>query len=229
MSGDNINTQPSPLGPNPFLRAALSMGGLLALFALVTLFLCILTHQLTLSRIEANRRQALEKALVEVMPRHYFENDLLNHTLSISSPLLNYDYPVTAYVPKKDQVAQGIIFPVAAPEGYGGTIHLLIGVDSQGIITGVRVLPPHPETPGLGDKIDRKKSDWIEGFTGKSLKNTPEQQWAVKKDGGSFDSFTGATITPRAVIKGVHNALQFYQLNQKKLLNAPTPKTPTFH
>jgi electron transport complex protein RnfG len=108
-----------------------------------------------------------------------------------------------------------------APEGYGGAIELLVGVNANGEITGVRVVPPHNETPGLGDKIETKKSDWIYSFDGKSLTNPKPEGWAVKKDGGDFDSFTGATITPRAVVDAVYNALAWYQANRSTLYQQP--------
>lgn len=212
------NTQTSRLPTNPFLRAMLSMGGLLAAFAVGTLTLCIVTFHLSKPHIDENRRQALARTLTEVFPAQGFDNDLLAAAIEIPGEPLRYKRPITAYLAKKLGQASGMIYPVAAHEGYGGTIHLLIGVDVTGTITGVRVLPPHPETPGLGDAIEVSKSDWILGFTGKSLKNTAQAQWAVKKDGGEFDSFTGATITPRAVVKSVHHALLFFETEGRQLL-----------
>jgi electron transport complex protein RnfG len=115
-----------------------------------------------------------------------------------------------------------VILQAVAPEGYGGSINLLVGIDSQGAITGVRVIPPHFETPGLGDAVEVQKSPWILSFNGKSLANTPESRWWVKKDGGEFDAFTGATITPRAVVDAVYKALQYFDANKASLLHADT-------
>jgi Na+-translocating ferredoxin:NAD+ oxidoreductase RnfG subunit len=113
-------------------------------------------------------------------------------------------------------VPVAFIVPSVAPEGYSGDIRLLVGLDLQGTVTGVRATE-HRETPGLGDKVDTKKSNWILGFNGKSL-NDPLNGWAVKKDGGDFDAFTGATITPRAVVTQVEAVLLFYQENRAELI-----------
>jgi electron transport complex protein RnfG len=109
---------------------------------------------------------------------------------------------------------------VVAKDGYSGDISLLVGIDFDGIIQGVRTIE-HKETPGLGDKVDHKKSPWIDSFIGKSLSNTPLDGWAVTKDGGVFDGFTGATITPRAVVNAVHQGLLYHQRQQSVLYNAP--------
>jgi len=106
----------------------------------------------------------------------------------------------------------------AETSGYSGVIRLLLGIDANGTLTGVRVLS-HTETPGLGDAIDLSKSQWVLSFNGKSLQQPNEKGWHVKKDGGQFDSFTGATITPRAVVKGVHEALQLFQRHQNEFLD----------
>jgi electron transport complex protein RnfG len=108
------------------------------------------------------------------------------------------------------------IIPVTAPDGYTGAIDLIVGVNADGSIAGVRTLS-HKETPGLGDKVDLKKSDWILGFNGRSLDNPKPRGWAVKKDKGVFDQFTGATITPRAVIAATLRALQYADANSATL------------
>lgn len=222
-------TQPPPhnaapsLTRHPFLRATLSMGALLAAFALATLTLCMLTAWLTRPLIEKNQQQALVQTLSKVFPHDKFDNDLMASTVVIAGEPLGYKKEITAYIPKLQNRATGLIFTIATHEGYGGTINLLIGTDRQGTLTGVRVLPPHPETPGLGDKIETKKSDWILGFTGRSLQNTPTKKWAVKKDGGTFDSFTGATITPRAVVSSVHQALVFFNEQGRELVRTNNP------
>ena len=111
-----------------------------------------------------------------------------------------------------------LFFPVRAPDGYSGSIKSIVGVKTDGTIAGVRVIS-HAETPGLGDKIELKKSPWVLEFNDKSIDNTSAEQWAVKKDKGVFDQFTGATITPRAVINSIYLCLQYFQANKDKLLS----------
>ena len=118
----------------------------------------------------------------------------------------------------------GAILPATARDGYTGDINMIVGITEDGTISGVRVLS-HRETPGLGDQVDYKKSHWVDGFLGKSLSNPEESKWAVKKDKGVFDQFTGATITPRAVTNAVHKALQYYDANKAQIINAVATNT----
>jgi len=111
----------------------------------------------------------------------------------------------------------GFILPAVAPDGYSGNIGMLVGMDTQGNLLGVRVVE-HRETPGLGDKVDTQKSDWILQFTGLSLENPDENQWFVRKDGGQFDAFTGATITPRAVVNMIKTTLVNFRDNTDELI-----------
>ncbi len=113
-----------------------------------------------------------------------------------------------------------VIIPATARDGYTGDIDLIIGINADGTVAGVRVLS-HRETPGLGDKVDYKKSQWVDGFIGRSLLNPHPEQWAVKRDGGEFDQFTGATITPRAVTKAVKQALEYYHSHQSDFASKP--------
>jgi electron transport complex protein RnfG len=127
----------------------------------------------------------------------------------------------TVYRARLNNEPSGVVMQATAPDGYGGAIRLLVGVDRNGVLTGVRMIPPHNETPGLGDAIDVRKSDWITRFTGRSLGNPVEARWAVKKDGGEFDAFTGATITPRAVVGAVFRSLQYVAREQDALFTLP--------
>ncbi len=130
--------------------------------------------------------------------------------------------PQDAFLARFDGQASAVIVPAIAPEGYGGAITLLVGIRYDGTLTGVRVAGPHHETPGLGDKIELAQSDWILGFNGKSLNDPPKSGWKVKKDGGDFDEMTGATITPRAVVKAVYNSLEYFEHNKKHLFHQAT-------
>jgi len=140
--------------------------------------------------------------------------------------LLGTDKPVTVYRARKVGEAVALVIAPIAPDGYSGSIKLLVGINVDGSLSGVRVVA-HRATPGLGDAIDETRSDWIHVFNGKSLQAPVISRWAVKKDGGDFDQLTGATITPRAVVKATRNALLYYRDHQEALLAPPeTTATP---
>ncbi|MCP5014040.1 MAG: electron transport complex subunit RsxG [Ketobacter sp.] len=192
---------------------------ILGLFAIITTGMVVATANLTKDKIAEEKQNALKRSLLEVMPKDRLNNDLLEDSLELQADkLLGTAEPKSAYVAKLSQEPAGIIMQVVAPEGYGGSINLLVGIGIAGDITGVRVIPPHFETPGLGDAVDIQKSDWITSFNGKSLANLGEKGWKVKKDGGKFDAFTGATITPRAVVDAVHKALLYFDQHHSELL-----------
>ena len=190
---------------------------LLGLFAVITTGLIAFTNTATREKIKEAKHLALEKALFEVLPNGQHNNNLLNDYMEINHPLLAHKSPQEAFFARKDNQPYAAILPANAPEGYGGAISLIIGITYDGTITGVRVIPPHSETPGLGDKIEINKSDWVLGFNGKSLENTSDKSWKVKKDGGEFDQFTGATITPRAIVKAIFNTLKYFEYNKEQL------------
>jgi len=198
---------------------------ILSLFAISTAAALAITNELTIGKVECNKQAALMASLNEVMPHDRHDNDLLADRITVSDPLLGRNGH-HIYRARQDGEPNGAVLEATAPDGYGGNIALIVGVDMQGKVQGVRVVPPHNETPGLGDKIETKKSDWKYGFNGLSLGNPASEGWAVKKDGGQFDSFTGATITPRAVVGAVHRALQYFDANQNNLFSAPADTTP---
>ena len=133
--------------------------------------------------------------------------------------LLGGGEPVDVYVAEDEGQPVAAVFATARTEGYNSTIHLLIGVSRDGVLTGVRAVS-HRETPGLGDAIDVQKSKWITHFDGKSLASPARERWAVDKDDGDFDSITGATVTSRAVVKGVKNALLYFERHRDELFSA---------
>ncbi|MDF1724104.1 MAG: electron transport complex subunit RsxG [Alcanivorax sp.] len=198
---------------------------ILSLFAISTAAALAITNELTIGKVECNKQAALMASLNEVMPHDRHDNDLLADRITVSDPLLGRNGH-HIYRARQDGEPNGAVLEATAPDGYGGNIALIIGVDMQGKVQGVRVVPPHNETPGLGDKIETKKSDWIYGFNGLSLGNPADAGWAVKKDGGQFDSFTGATITPRAVVGAVHRALQYFDANHTAVFEAPSEAAP---
>lgn len=198
----------------------------LGLFAVATAATLALTNARTIDRIGCNRQLALEHSLKEVMPAARFDNDLLADRVTVVDPLLGRgEHHV--WRARHDGTPSGAVLEATAPDGYGGSIAMLVGVDAGGTITGVRVVPPHNETPGLGDKVELAKSDWILGFEGHALGAPPAEEWAVKKDGGVFDSFTGATITPRAVVRQVKRALDYYQAHRDTLFRTPADPVTT--
>jgi H+/Na+-translocating ferredoxin:NAD+ oxidoreductase subunit G len=201
----------------------------LGLFALVTAALLATTNLGTKDRIAEAKREVAKRALLEIVPLERHNNDLLVDTLDIPPtywPTLGIENGQVNIARKGDELV-AVIIPAVAPDGYNGDIQMIIGVNVDnhangnvdGTVAGVRVVS-HRETPGLGDKIDLKKNDWILGFNGKSLKNPKPEGWKVKKDKGAFDQFTGATITPRAVVQQVLKTLQYYREDRKRLLKA---------
>ncbi|TQV84733.1 electron transport complex subunit RsxG [Exilibacterium tricleocarpae] len=201
---------------------------ILGVFALATAALLSGTYQGTRDRIASEERKAAQKALLEIVPSSRHNNDLLMDTLAVPKvhwELLGLKNGGDINIARDGDQPIAVIIPAVAPDGYSGAIKLIAGVNRDGTLAGVRVLA-HTETPGLGDKVDLKKSDWILGFNGTSLQSPMPDQWQVKKDGGDFDQFTGATITPRAVVKQVRKVLEFYQLNQTLLFEAePAPQS----
>ncbi len=199
------------------IRAAAVLGG----FAILGAALVGLTYEGTKERIAANEREFLLRSLHEMISPSAHDNDLLSDTILVrSKALLGSDQPLKIYRARKNGKPVAAIITAHAPDGYSGTIKLLVAVDYSGQIGGVRVLS-HKETPGLGDKIEIEKSNWINSFYGHSLNAPDDQGWRVKKDGGIFDQFTGATITPRAVVKAVHKALKFYAAHKDEMFAAP--------
>lgn len=197
-------------------RSAIGLG----LFAVITGGTIAFTQQLTADRIEQQRARAEATALYEIIPETEHDNDLLNDTVTLpASDRIAIQGPVTARVARRDGEPVGLILPAIAPDGYSGDIHLLVGIDLSGEVLGVRVTS-HRETPGLGDRIERKKSDWVLSFEGRSLGNPEPRDWNVKKNGGVFDQFTGATITPRAVVKAVQHTLIYFRQNREAILEA---------
>lgn len=191
---------------------------LLALFAVCTTLLISGTYLLTKDRISEQKRIAEEKALLEIVPRDRHDNSMLDDIIIVGPEAagLGLAEDRRIYIARSGEDVVAAIIPVTAPDGYTGNIELIVGVNADGSIAGVRTLS-HKETPGLGDKVDARKSDWIFSFNGRSLENPELPGWAVKKDKGVFDQFTGATITPRAVVAATLRALQYAQANSKSL------------
>ena len=189
----------------------------LALFAITGTFFVSFTYDNTIDRINENKRLALLKAFHVLIPPSAHDNDIFTDLIQVTDRnLLGNKKPVNIYRARKDNKPVAVIINSVAPDGYNGNIELLVAINFDGVLAGVRVVH-HKETPGLGDAIEESRSDWITKFKHLSL-NTPDKKgWAVKRDGGEFDQFTGATITPRAVVKAVYKTLSYYKENRDTL------------
>ncbi|MEY3017863.1 MAG: electron transport complex subunit RsxG [Pseudomonadota bacterium] len=208
--------------------AAISRNGLLlAVFGLATTLGIALTYQGTKDAIAEQERIAQARALLEIMPASNHANDMLESTFAlVDFEQLGLRHAQVGYRALNDQQEViAVLLPALARDGYSGDIAMLVGIMADGTIAGVRVLNHH-ETPGLGDKVELKKSDWILSFEGKSLDKPVVTQWKVSKDGGEFDAFTGATVTPRAVIGAVKRALQYFDTHRAAMLTNESETTP---
>jgi Na+-translocating ferredoxin:NAD+ oxidoreductase subunit G len=202
-------------------RHALLGAGLLAAFALTGTLLVTGTEQGTRARIADNERQFLLDTLDVLVDPARYDNDPLDDTIEVVAPAaLGTDAPVTVYRARLQDEPVALVLTAVAPDGYSGPIRLLVGINADGTLSGVRVIA-HRETPGLGDAIDTARSDWILGFEGRSLSDPPADRWMVQRDGGAFDQFTGATITPRAVVAAVKRALQYHESEAERLWADP--------
>lgn len=203
-------------------------GLLLAMFAVIGVGLVAFTHQATKGQIAENERQALLNSLSALVPAETIDNDIVSDLILVSDQEKLGTGETTVYLGRKAHKPVAAVFTAIAPDGYSGQIKLLVAVLANGNLGGVRVVA-HKETPGLGDKIEVERSDWIHSFKGKSLGNPEQAKWKVKRDGGIFDQFSGATITPRAIVKAVKNTLLYYQENSKHLFlhRAPAKKQTT--
>lgn len=194
-------------------------GLILAAFAIVATFLVIITSMLTKNSIARQEEQELLRVLNQVIPAELHDNDLYQSCTLISDSELGQQ-PRRVYRAYINNQPTAAAVEVTAPNGYSGAIHLLVALNVDASIAGVRTLK-HQETPGLGDKIEVRKNSWITHFQGKRVNGEDDQRWAVKRDGGMFDQFTGATITPRAVVQAVKRAALVFEQNQQQWFNAP--------
>ncbi len=185
------------------------------------------SENLSRERIAENRREALLATLHQVIDPGTYDNDLLeSHRRIAVAPLLDPTGPVDAYLATRNGAPVAALFTAKALDGYNGAIELLIAVRFDGSLAGVRVLS-HRETPGLGDQVEASRSDWVLQFDGRSLQQPDLDDWAVKADGGSFDGLTGATVTPRAVVKAVRNTLLYFEQQRPDLFDTwPKPGRP---
>ncbi|WP_353570321.1 electron transport complex subunit RsxG [Candidatus Albibeggiatoa sp. nov. BB20] len=179
----------------------------------------VIAHVETRGAIEHALAEEQRASLVQVIPEQYYDGNLLAEQFPIA---LETGETKIVFIARKEGVVTAAAFEMAEA-GYSGDIHLIMGVDKTGDVLGVRTLS-HSETPGLGDKIELAKNDWVLNFNGKSLMNPEDAGWSVQKDGGIFDQFTGATITPRAYVKAVKQGLDFFEQHKVAIIEKPMPE-----
>jgi len=209
------------------LRNALRTGVILFVFAFVGTAMLAFTHDRTEPTITRGQLAEKRALLSQVLPASLYDNDLLASQQSVPpDDLLGTRRPSALWLARHGGAFSGVVLEAIAPDGYSGDIALLIGIDADGNVIGVRVTA-HRETPGLGDYIERAKSAWIDQFSGKSLMNPEPKHWKVAKDGGVFDARAGATITPRAVVKAVRSALDYFARHRAAFAAPPPAKEAT--
>ena len=195
-------------------------GFILAGFALAAIGLVMTTQWFTQDRIDAQQRNELMRTLNELIPPHMHDNDLYADCTIVAAPDDLGRARQAVYRSRLGGTNNALALITTAPDGYSGNIDMVVAVDTQGVVQGVRVLS-HRETPGLGDKIELRRDDWILSFDGQQVRGSTDPRWNVRRDGGMFDAFTGATITPRAVVNAVERAVRFAAAQQTMLFTAP--------
>lgn len=195
-------------------------GVTLAAIAAICTALVATTYHLTKDRIAANEQAFLERKLAPVLSGITFEGSISESKRVIEAP---HDLPgredALIYRVYADGEPVAALFAVTAPDGYAGPIRILLGIDVNRVVTGLRILE-HRETPGLGDKIEESKSDWVYQFNGRSLGNPDIGDWQIRRDGGEFDQLSGASVTPRAVIDAVRETLLYFDANREQIFTS---------
>lgn len=202
------------------LKTIQKHGTTLAVFAALTTGLTAMVNALTKTTIDNQAVLQQKQLFDQVLPAELYDNDLQQSCFVVSAPALGAGEK-QLWVARKGDTPVAVVMQATAPDGYSGAIQLLVGADFQGKVLGTRVTEHH-ETPGLGDKIETRISDWITHFAGKVIQGSDDATWAVKKDGGQFDQFTGATITPRAVVNAVKRAGLYAQTLPPQLAALPS-------
>ena len=202
------------------LRTALN----LFFFTVIGTAILAYTFTLTFERIAQSEDAAKLKLINQIAPQSLYDNDLIKDTITLpASTQLGTEQDTVVYRGRLKGQPSVVVLEAIAPDGYSGKISMIVAINHDGSISGVRVVT-HKETPGLGDYIDIAKNKWINLFAGASHTRYQEDNWKVKKDGGHIDYMAGATITPRAVAKAVHKALHYFEENRDQLFVPNTNK-----
>jgi len=221
MNSGAANTHDAP--------AIWKSGLILAVMAAVCTGLVAVTYHQTAPRIAANERAYLEQSLQPALAGISYDSNVADSAFTIPDPHeLPGNEPVTVYRAFQSGEPVAALFVVTAPDGFSGPIRLLVGVAADGTVSGVRVLQ-HKETPGLGEFIDQSRSDWILQFAGTSLRDPAPAMWAIRRDAGAFDQLTGASVTPRAVVKAVKETLLYFEANRDSVFSTENPGTSDTH
>jgi electron transport complex protein RnfG len=194
----------------------------LVILAAVLTTVVALVASVTRERIRHNEQAWIQQRLDALVPPATYDNDLLSDSIAVTAPdLLGSAQPLRIYRARRAGAPVAAVIRAIAPDGYRGPIELLVAIGPGGRLIGVQVIR-HDETPGLGDQFESRDVHWLDRFRGRSLTDPPTSRWTVRRDGGDFDAFTGATITPRAIIKAVRNALDYYQRNSQRIFELPS-------
>ncbi len=213
-----MTKEKTALADSSILRGGVTLAAIAAICTALVAF----TYQLTDERIAANEQAWLEQSLQPALSGLFFDSGVSESVVTIPAP---HELPgsedAIIYRVYSGESPVAALFVVSARDGYAGAIRMLVGVGIDGTVTGVHVLA-HRETPGLGDWIESSKSDWVKQFDGRSLTNPRAEGWKIKRDGGEFDQLTGASVTPRAIVKAVKETLQYFGANADSIFAAPT-------
>jgi electron transport complex protein RnfG len=197
----------------------------LAVIAAICTALVALTYRLTAERIVANEQAWLERSLQPALSGLFYDSGVTESKIIIPPP---HDLPgseaAIIYRVYGEGAPVAALFVVSARDGYAGPIRILVGIDTMGVVTGVHVLE-HRETPGLGDRIESTKSDWVKQFNGHSLLDPEPTGWAIKGDGGQYDQLTGASVTPRAIVKAIKETLLYFEAHSEEIFAKVIPET----
>ena len=211
----------TPVAEQPVWKSGVT----LAIIATICTALVAGTWQLTRERIEENRKEFLERSLTPALAGLFFDSGVTESMITIEPP---HDLPgmgpALIYRVYAEEKPVAALFVVTARDGYSGPIRLLIGITMDGAVTGVRVLE-HRETPGLGDRVEIEKTDWVLQFDGRKLGDPPADRWGIKEDGGEFDQLSGASVTPRAIVKAIKATLSYFELHSEAIFAAEADAT----
>lgn len=202
----------------------IASAAIIVAIAIVLGVLVALVAGVTRQRIERNQQSWIQQRLDALIAPESHDNDMLADRINVVAPdILGIERPVTIYRARmRDNPVAAVIY-TTAPDGYQGPIDMLVAINVDGTLVGVQIVR-HQETPGLGDQFENRRRDWLENFRGRSLNDPPQQRWSVRPDGGDFDAFTGATITPRAIVRATRRALEYYAARREQIFGSEASK-----